>query len=96
MFLLSFFLASLQLLLIVFLLWLGILSAQNNTYQIYGFIADSESGEVLIGANVFIQETGKGMATDINGYYVFITKITSFGIYNFMLLNIIIFHNNSV
>jgi hypothetical protein len=25
---------------------------------------------VLIGANVFIQETGQGMATDINGYYV--------------------------
>tara|TARA_B110000014_G_scaffold46622_1_gene30874 strand:- start:98 stop:724 length:627 start_codon:yes stop_codon:yes gene_type:complete len=54
----------------IFLLWVGILSAQNNTYQIYGFITDSESGEVLIGANVFIQETGQGMATDINGYYV--------------------------
>ena len=55
---------------IIFLLWLGLLSAQNNTYQIYGFITDNESGEVLIGANVFIQETGQGMATDINGYYV--------------------------
>ena len=55
---------------IIFFLWLGILSAQNNTYQIYGFITDNESGEVLIGANVFIQETGQGMATDINGYYV--------------------------
>ena len=24
----------------------------------------------LIGANIFLQETGQGMATDINGYYI--------------------------
>ncbi len=35
-----------------------------------GFISDSSSGEALIGANVIIQETGQGMATDINGYYI--------------------------
>ena len=35
-----------------------------------GFISDSSSGEALIGANVMIQETGQGMATDINGYYI--------------------------
>ena len=37
---------------------------------ISGFISDSSSGEALIGANVILQETGQGMATDMNGYYV--------------------------
>ena len=37
---------------------------------ISGFVSDSSSGEALIGANVIIQETGQGMATDINGYYI--------------------------
>ena len=35
-----------------------------------GCISDSSSGEALIGANVILQETGQGMATDMNGYYV--------------------------
>ena len=46
------------------------LNAQNSNFQVYGFITDSTSGEALIGANVFIRETGQGMATDNNGYYV--------------------------
>ena len=37
---------------------------------ISGFVTESASGESLIGANVFLQETGQGMATDINGYYI--------------------------
>ena len=41
-----------------------------NTGNIYGFITDNKSGEALIGANVFIQQTGQGMATDYNGYYI--------------------------
>ena len=36
----------------------------------FRFYSDSSSGEALIGANVMIQETGQGMATDINGYYI--------------------------
>ena len=44
------------------------LSAQSTI--ISGFISDSSSGEALIGANVILQETGQGMATDMNGYYV--------------------------
>ena len=51
-------------------LLLNLIYSQNNSNQIFGFITDSTSGEALIGANVFIQESGKGMATDINGYYV--------------------------
>ena len=38
--------------------------------SIYGFITDESTGEALIGANVIIKETGAGMATDMNGYYV--------------------------
>ena len=54
---------------LVLILLLGFIQSQESN-QIYGFITDENSGEVLIGANVFIQETGQGMATDINGYYV--------------------------
>ncbi|MBF88799.1 MAG: hypothetical protein CMG75_03900 [Candidatus Marinimicrobia bacterium] len=44
------------------------LLAQSS--RINGFISDAETGEVLMGANVFLLETGQGMATDRNGYYV--------------------------
>jgi len=47
---------------------ISILKAQTSI--ISGFVSDSSSGEVLIGANVFLQETGQGMATDLNGYYI--------------------------
>ena len=47
---------------------LSILNGQTGI--ISGFVTGSESGESLIGANVFLQETGQGMATDINGYYI--------------------------
>ena len=46
----------------------SIIFSQNGI--ISGFISDSSSVEALIGANVIIQETGQGMATDINGYYI--------------------------
>ena len=49
---------------------ISITFSQVSSYQLYGFITDSTSGEALIGANVFIRETGQGMATDNNGYYV--------------------------
>ncbi|MEC7855325.1 MAG: TonB-dependent receptor, partial [Candidatus Neomarinimicrobiota bacterium] len=38
--------------------------------SVYGFVTDEAKGESLIGANVIITETGQGMATDMNGYYV--------------------------
>jgi len=52
----------------IFLFLVNQLSAQSTI--ISGFISDSSSGEALIGANVMLQETGQGMATDMNGYYV--------------------------
>ena len=47
---------------------ISILKAQTSI--ISGFVSDSSSGESLIGANVFLRETGQGMATDVNGYYI--------------------------
>ena len=43
---------------------------QQDGGSVYGFVTDSSNGEALIGANVFINELGLGMATDVNGYYV--------------------------
>ena len=60
-----------KLILIPFIL--SILNGQTGI--ISGFVTDSSSGESLIGANVFLQENGQGMATDINGYYI-IQEIT--------------------
>ena len=45
-------------------------SISQTTGTIYGFVTDEAKGEALIGANVIITETGQGMATDMNGYYV--------------------------
>ena len=53
---------------IIILFLITNLGAQSTI--ISGFISDSSSGEALIGANVILQETGQGMATDMNGYYV--------------------------
>ena len=63
-------------------LQLDIASAQLDG-SVYGFVTDSSNGEALIGANVFINELGLGMATDINGYYV-LQGITP-GIHNILV-----------
>ena len=63
-------------------LQLNIASAQLDG-SVYGFVTDSSNGEALIGANVFINELGLGMATDINGYYV-LQGITP-GIHNILV-----------
>ena len=44
--------------------------ATSQTGIISGFVTDSSSGEALIGANVILIESGKGMATEMNGYYI--------------------------
>ena len=76
--------------------------AQNNT--ISGFITDKETGEALIGANVFIQETGNGMSTDKkNGYYVLqnissgnYNLIVSYIGYNTFKKDIVVLENESI
>ncbi|MED5219518.1 MAG: TonB-dependent receptor [Candidatus Neomarinimicrobiota bacterium] len=44
--------------------------ASGQNVIISGFVTDSSSGEALIGANVVLIESGKGMATEMNGYYI--------------------------
>ena len=51
-----------------FFLTLALLRGQNGI--ISGFVTDSSSGEVLIGANVILIESGQGMATETSGYYI--------------------------
>lgn len=46
----------------------SLLSAQNNG-KIIGSVYDAETGEALIGVNVFIVGTTKGSATDIDGNF---------------------------
>ena len=48
----------------VIVTWFGVVFSQQTPFQVFGFITDSTSGEALIGANVFIRESGQGMATD--------------------------------
>ncbi len=41
----------------------------QNKISVSGYITDKESGETLIGANVFIKETGSGTISNEYGYY---------------------------
>ena len=54
----------------IFVLLLFSVQIYGQTGIVSGFVTDSSSGEALIGANVILLETGQGMATDINGYYI--------------------------
>jgi iron complex outermembrane receptor protein len=54
-------------LLLALVLLTGAISAQ--TYTVSGKVVDYSSGEILIGANVFIKGTTIGAATDENGEY---------------------------
>ena len=47
----------------------GVLMSQNVTVS--GYIRDKDSGEELIGANIYIKELRKGTATNTYGYYSF-------------------------
>ena len=38
--------------------------------DISGFVHDAQSGESIIGVNVFINETGQGAATNLEGFYI--------------------------
>ena len=54
---------------LIFFLNLIIPQNQNQNIDISGFVMDKNSGEVLIGANIFVQDSNIGTSTDINGYY---------------------------
>ena len=55
--------------LLVFLLFCGILSAQNKRYAISGNITDRSTGEDLIGATVYVEELKTGTAANAYGFY---------------------------
>ena len=45
-------------------------SLAGNTGKITGEVKDGATGEALVGANIVIQGTTQGSATNIDGYYV--------------------------
>lgn len=56
------------------------LSLAQNTGKITGKVTDATTGESLVGANVLIEGTSYGAATDFDGEYV-IMKVPS-GVYS--------------
>ena len=47
-----------------------VISAQENAGRIAGSIVDAQNGETLIGANVYLEQTTLGAASDLDGSYV--------------------------
>ncbi|MDQ7040266.1 MAG: TonB-dependent receptor [Rhodothermus sp.] len=45
-------------------------SGWAQTGKLAGYVHDAETGEPLLGATVFVEETGQGATTDAQGYYV--------------------------
>ena len=62
-----------KLLLVLFALLLlpALLLAQDG--KLRGKVTDKESGEALVGANVTVEGSNLGAATDVNGEYVILT-----------------------
>lgn len=52
-------------------LQIQILNAQDKStrFTISGYVKDASTGEALIGANVYLRETMKGVQTNTYGYY---------------------------
>jgi outer membrane receptor protein involved in Fe transport len=50
----------------------SVLSFAQNTGKLTGKVTDAATGEPLIGANVFVEGTSYGAATDVEGEYVII------------------------
>ena len=57
------------LVIILFLILLFSLNLEASTGKIAGHVTDGETGEAIAGANVVVQGTSLGAATDMNGYY---------------------------
>ena len=56
--------------LVALLLGTSSVFAQQESGQIHGVVKDIATGDLLIGANVFLKGTGLGAATDLKGAYV--------------------------
>lgn len=55
---------------VLFLLLTPLINFAGITGKISGTIKDASSGEILIGANIFLENNALGAATDIDGNYV--------------------------
>ncbi|MFQ5750932.1 MAG: carboxypeptidase-like regulatory domain-containing protein, partial [bacterium] len=58
-----------QYLMIFFLLCFGGIVYAGSTGQIHGTVRDAETGDPLPGANVLLEGTAIGAATDLKGEY---------------------------
>jgi len=56
-------------LLILFLLFTPKFSFSQNSFTLNGYVNDSETGEVLIGATVYVNELKSGTVTNAYGFY---------------------------
>ena len=45
------------------------ISAQEKSVTLSGYVKDGKSGEVLIGATIYVDSIGKGATTNLYGYY---------------------------
>jgi outer membrane receptor for ferrienterochelin and colicins len=54
----------------LYLLWIGVLIAQPARGTLRGTVKDAETRQPLVGANVTLQGTFLGAATDVNGKFV--------------------------
>src|SRR4030067_1452522 len=56
---------------LILLLWFACSMANNTAVfgSISGFVYEQNSGEGMIGANVFLRGTSMGASTNVNGYY---------------------------
>ena len=59
-------------LLLLFIFSISTIANSGTTGKIAGFVKDSQTGDILAGANVVIEGTTMGAATDVNGYYFII------------------------
>lgn len=55
--------------LLLALLSFGLSSLAQDKYTVSGYIRDAATGEDIIGANVYIQETQKGVTSNVYGFY---------------------------
>ena len=51
------------------------LGAQAQQTHITGFVSDASDGERVIGANVYLQDRSRGVATDQKGYFNFAVQL---------------------
>jgi len=58
-----------KILLTIFSVTSILLSQQNGTHTLSGFIYDASNGETMIGANIFVKELSIGTASNVYGFY---------------------------